>query len=86
MSDDDPMVFRYGYAGAMEPLGYDGTLVSKMVMPVRCVCRRIYDMTKVEPIPPRNAFEVFWKTPCCGRTADDRYHRGGSAVKFYDVL
>lgn len=43
-----------------------------MISPVRCsFCRRIYDLSNGEVVQ-RYADCTVFKTPCCGRTADDR--------------
>lgn len=48
-----------------------------MLCPVRCnLCNEVYDLTKGEPIA-RYADCTVYKTPCCGRTVDDRPGIGG---------
>jgi hypothetical protein len=44
----------------------------EMLRPVRCAhCGRVYDLGRVETIA-RYADCTLYKTPCCGRTVDDR--------------
>lgn len=65
--------------------------VSDMFSPVRCGhCGAVYDVGKVE-VTARYADCSMWKSPCCGRTVDDRQwkslrdiiwlDRGGNEVK-----
>lgn len=57
--------------------------IREMFMPVRCAfCREIYDLGNVE-VTARYADCSVWKTPCCGRTADDRGDTGWKTHKDY---
>ena len=51
-------------------------MVKQMLSPVVCThCGAIYDLCAVTPICRRTDCTTF-KTPCCGRFADDRKWKG----------
>lgn len=51
-------------------------MAKAMLAPVRCNhCRTVYDLGNVETVA-RYADCTVYKTPCCGRTVDDRERDG----------
>lgn len=67
----------------LSAIGYDvmrstveAAALEAMGQPVRCVhCGGIYDLTVVT-VEARYTDCSVWKTPCCGRTVDDRGETG----------
>jgi hypothetical protein len=60
-------------------------LIAEMFEPVRCTCGKVYDLGKVE-VTARYADCSMWKTPCCGRTSDDRGETGWKSTQDYMVI
>ena len=59
---------------------------SGMFMPVRCAhCGGVYDAGKVE-VTARYTDCSVWRTPCCGRTVDDRGETGWKSFSDYTRL
>lgn len=59
--------------------------IAAMVKPVRCTCGTVYDIGKVT-VTARYLDCSVWKTPCCGRTVDDRGETGWTTRKDYEVI
>lgn len=54
-----------------------------MTSPVRCAyCSNVYDLGTVE-VTARYADCSMWKSPCCGRTVDDRGETSWKSTKDY---
>lgn len=61
----------------------DRERISKMIVPVVCnFCREVYDLCDGVPIH-RYADCTLYKTPCCGRVADDRQDKANPDFKKY---
>jgi hypothetical protein len=66
-------------------LAVEAEQIADMFKPVRCICGQIYDLGRVE-VTARYTDCTVWKTPCCGRTADDRGETGWKSTKDYTVI
>jgi hypothetical protein len=56
----------------------------QMISPVLCLrCGETYDLANVEVVA-RYADCTMFKTPCCGRTVDDRTWVGSPAIRKLD--
>lgn len=60
-------------------------MIADMFKPVRCTCGQVYDLGAVT-VTARYADCSMWKTPCCGRTADDRGETGWKSTQDYTVI
>lgn len=60
--------------------------VAGMTLPVRCThCAGVYDLGTVT-VTARYTDCSMWKSPCCGRTVDDRGDTGWKSRKDYEYL
>jgi hypothetical protein len=62
---------------------FDRGDVEGMTSPVQCAyCNRVYDLGTVT-VTARYLDCSMWKSPCCGRTVDDRGETGWKSIKDY---
>jgi hypothetical protein len=59
--------------------------VADIAIPVQRTCGTIYDMQRVEVLA-RHLDCTVWRTPCCGRQADDRGESGWTRRQDYRRL
>lgn len=58
-------------------------MTENMTFPVRCTyCSGVYDLGTVE-VTARYTDCSMWKSPCCGRTVDDRGETGWKSHQDY---